>query len=691
MRATASALGGLCILEEHGSEIVVINVSDSSRVPPDLVHFACSSVDDWQSIEGVDHEALLREVRLRNAGARALSNIEVCLHGVSSDLQKDLLCEVDDHLKACCSAMPLKAILLRAPLVSTETLRRLISTCLSEGFASVAKLLEDVREAQPLLCRLVDRWLSLSDHQFDGLDGGRQRLWRMAVDAGVILKTLSASTGQAVENEWAGLIFRLPSPRERVVVSRVARAVTEALFTGHADSHSEVHGTLDLLAEDHATEHAPHQIRQRNGHIQFERALKQVEAVVAAVAQGHDARARRFLRDLVAAQTSCPENEEHSVKSLCNIAKQCADLFRTDFEFECLQTAVGILPNDPWMLVQVADYYKRTGQFERAVSKLHEADMLGDKTVVQSSLADVYVQMGNFAKASEIYDAIPDGKNMTTIRSAKADLFRRWGRFDDARREYDCLISDGLATHRVFAGQAEIAKREGNLELARSLYDRLLKEGEMDDSSRVIYRMALARVLIRLDELSAAFKTLDDVVQKRPFLREARALRAAVAGLHGMAAEAIKDLPQLGQAHAFNEWVNDYVRGLLLLLLDRHGAARVSLLRNVEDRLLDEDAKGLLELGAVVYFLRSRGGMKDAAIRLKRIPDIQDAFARNVRMAFEYHVAVELQQEADIERILGMLRAVDDHEIKTLVLAIGQRDWKRVFQLEARALLRLAA
>jgi tetratricopeptide (TPR) repeat protein len=257
-------------------------------------------------------------------------------------------------------------------------------------------------------------------------------------------------------------------------------------------------------------------------------------------------------------------------------------MFRTDFEYECLRTAEAIQPDDAWTLVQVADHFKRAGSFGKAIETLHRADALGAGLIVQSCIADVHVEMEQFSEALEIYKAIPGADQDRVIRTAIADVYRRSGRFDDALREYDRLIHDGIATDRTVAGRAEIAKRQGQLSIARDLYEQLLESGEFSGKSRAIHGMALANVLLRAGDLNGAYRTIDDVVQAQPFSWHAKALRAAIGGLLGDPGEAIKDLPDLGQAHAFREWVSGYVRGLLLLMLNRYADAREALLRHVE-------------------------------------------------------------------------------------------------------------
>ena len=59
----------------------------------------------------------------------------------------------------------------------------------------------------------------------------------------------------------------------------------------------------------------------------LERVLKEIESIAAAVARGDDTNAERYLTELVSRQTGESDVYMHAVKSLCNIAKKCAELF----------------------------------------------------------------------------------------------------------------------------------------------------------------------------------------------------------------------------------------------------------------------------------------------------------------------------------------------------------------------------
>ncbi len=461
-----------------------------------------------------------------------------------------------------------------------------------------------------------------------------------------------------------------------------------AVFPDHEESRTPAQWTPDREPEDSSEERREIRPRAQAG---LERALRQVVAIAAAVAKGHDAKARRYLNDLVAAQMAYSGGTEHAVKSLCNIAHQCAEMFRTDFEYECLQTAITITGSDAWTLTQLADHYKRVGRFDDAIETLGKAAALSEDPVITSSLADVYVQMERFPEALTIYESIPGADQDGSIRQAKADALRRWGHLDDASHAYDCMIRDGLAMHRTLAGQAEIAKRQGRLQDARDMYRQMLADEDLDESSLFVYRMAFANVLVRTGELPEAYTLVDAAVQERPFSCQARAFRAAVAGLLGKPGTAMDDLPYLGQTNAFNEWVTEYVRGLLLLMLDRYGDARKALLRKVDEKFLDKDANAVLRLGAAVWFLQKREGIENASNILAEVPQVKDAFADNIRAALQYHVAVALRQDAEIARLEKQLMSVDDNDLQALVTAIRREDWMKAWRLEVRTVLRLAS
>lgn len=688
MKGLASSLGGVCAIQANGATQFV-GLASMAVIPLRTAHIALGATDDWEVVEAASNEDLLRTARTRHLQTRALNNIESCLLGVSPGLQHALLHEVEDLRKSIGSTDRLASLLLRAPLRDTNGMKALTRTCLSEGFASTAGLLDQVVEMQPLIQRLADKWLSIPEDLFASLPGGRSYVWRSAAANGTIFKTLLSANYAEVDQAWASLAFESANPRTRGVLARIAKAVAQSLFPQHVYAKPDARAVQQSANEEVASERR--QESRESGRIAFERAMRQVDAIASAVADGNDAKARKFLNGLLKAQAGYSGGKDFAVKSLCNIAQQCADMFRTDFEYECLQTAIGIKPGDGWTLIQFADHFKRVGNFDEAIKCLEEAKAGGQERVAKSSLADVYVHMGRFDEALAIYAQIPNAQGDPVIRGARADALRRWGYLDAAAIEYQRIVEDGLSSHRVSVGLAEIAKRQGRLEDSKRLYTELLQQSELDPTSSVIYRMALANVLVRRGELVEAYNQLDEVIQMQPFNRQARVFRAAIAGLLGDPEKAVRDLPRVGQSKAYNEWVNDYVRGLLLLMLGRYADARTSLEQHVEERLLDRDADGMLRLGAAVCFLRTRAGIYRAAHLLKDLPELNDAFADSIRGALQYHVAVAMRQESEVARLGEQLRYANDRDLIELVSAIDRGDLRRAWKLEVRFLLRLAA
>ncbi len=690
MNAVASIAGAVCCFRE-GDESQFLSVVDMSVLPPQTASYICGLISDWETVEGPTRESILGSVRDRYHQARVVMNIETCLCGVSSQLQQELLQEVEDLLKTVAEHERVVAQLLRAPLSDVHRVAELATQCLAWGLAATASIVDRVRDSQPLLCRVAGQWLSLPEDVFSNFRGGRQRIWNLAVEHGVVLKSLVAANLRTVEQVWSQLVFVSTIPADRMVLARVAKEIAHRLFPGQGRLPlTSARTSVELPEEDWRHEPQTH-ADGRRARACFERAIKQVNAIAEAVSAGHDAQAQDFLNDLIADQTAYSHGDDHVVKSLCNIATQCAEMFRTDFEYKCLATAVSIKPGDGWTLIQLADHFKRAGQYEDAIKLIDEAQICGDARIAKSCRADVYSEMGRFDEANALYLEIPGWESDPRIRGAQADTLRRSGQLEAAALSYKQIIAEGLATDRVYAGLAEIAKRQDRLVDAIKAYEELLQDGALDPQSATIYRMALAGVLVRKGDHTAAYRHLDTAVQTRPFMRQARVFRAAVAGLLGRPAEALRDLPQLGQTRAFNEWVNDYVRGLVLLLLDRYQDARDALLQDVQGHLLDNDAISMRQMGAAVCFLRTKDGVKEAESRLAQVPDLGDAFADSIRTALQFHVAVSLNQARRIDELRDRLSTVVDAGIRELVTHIDRREWRQAWRLEVRTLLRMAA
>ncbi|MGA2546952.1 MAG: tetratricopeptide repeat protein [Rectinemataceae bacterium] len=660
-------------------------------VPAPFAHLVYGAIDDWEVVQGENRDAVLGAVLENYQCNRVVADVEFCLlDGLSPSLQRELMEEVENLLKTLGNLRMLRALLLKAPLLEKVSIDGLIKMCLSDGFHATANLLEGVRELQPQLRRLADRWISIPEECFSSLSGGRQAAWRSAIRSYVILKTIEASSHRDVEQAWAGLAFGPNKPAERMAFGRISKAIANALFPDYKGQPLADLKSASVNRENYSTGKEAARTYY-DSHEYYERAIKQVKTIAALVFEGHDVKARHFLKDLIDEQTSYPSGKAYAVKSLCNIAQQCSEMFRTDFEYECLQSAFNISPTDDWTLIQLADHYKRVGQFEDAINTLLTAEGYSGEQVYKSSLADVYVHMGRFDEALSLYSQIPGGESDPAVRGAIADVLRRRGDIGAARLEYEKIIKEGLDTHRAYAGLAEIAKRQGLLPQARKYYEDLLADPTTDKKASIIYRSALAQILVREGNFSRAYQLLDEVVQLRPFARQFLVFRAAVSGLLGQPENAIKGLKQIGQTRAFDEWVNEYVRGLLLLMLNRYEDARIALIKNLEGSLLDNDAQGIVHLGAAVCFLRTKGEVAEAAKILEKMPETEDSFVIAIQNALKYHIAVTLRQREEISRLREKLAPVAEEDLQSIVHAIDEGLWGKAWTLEVGMVLRLAA
>lgn len=662
-------------------------------VSREFATMASGIAEDWEILEETDEESLLVLAILKYKCNRCLLNIESLLFGMPREIQAELFEEIEDALKLDGVVNFIRRNLLKAPLARTEKLQSLIYDALSDGFGATANLLNLVRESQPLLQRIVGRWLMISEEDFSPFQDGRTGIWRAAIENGAIVTTINAKDFSAVERAWNSLALGLSSPIERMALIRLAKAIAKQLFP------TEDIAKLDftLLPEEEDGDGSANGKRKWNSvksyspYSEFHKAMKQIDGIVIAISEGREQNAKAYIQELINDQTLIPGGEVHAVKSLCNIATHCVEMFRTDFEFECLDTAVRLMPSDGWTLVQLADHMKRVGKFDEAINLLTEAKKFGEVNIATSSLADVYVHMGRYQEALDIYDTVPDGEFDPIIRGAKADTIRRWGKLDEARREYEALIICGMGTDRVFAGQAEIAKLEGRLDESISLYQGLVNNKQIDQSALIIYKLALANVLVRNSQFKEAYCLADEVVQKRPFSRQARVFRAAIAGLLGRPQQAIDELRPMGTSHAFNEWINEYVRGLLMLMLNRNRDAKTALLKAVETKLITDHDKNVVRLGAAVYFLNDREGIAEAKLILNELPVSNDLFIEALKNIFNFHVAVSQNNLIAQEALRRHLAEIREPRLRELIVAIEGRNWRSACRIEVEMVLSLAA
>lgn len=416
-----------------------------------------------------------------------------------------------------------------------------------------------------------------------------------------------------------------------------------------------------------------------------DRALTQVNNIAQFVSDGHDDRAERFLGELVRQQLQS-SGTEFAVKSLCNLAKQCSNLFRVDFEERCLDWALRLQPDDPWTLIQWADYLKRAGRFQGAITALDKAKVfaVGESVdVALSSLADVWTQQAEYDNAARIYKSIPNWESKVKVVTALADISRfRWD-VAAAECQYDRIIKDFVlappeAHARALAGKAEIAKCRGNLIESLRIYDSLVSSSSVDEHSGQIYRLAKCHVQKLMGNLEPAYQLADELVQTVPFSMQARIQRSSIQGMLGQAELGLVGIPTSELPAAFGQWMRQYVRGLLLLKLDRFVEAKEQLVDGLEKAIRTRDEDAILRLGAAFAFIVDNDADRADAF-LRNVGETGDVYTRYLHCVLRLHVATvrkdfllvrqlaeELKQAAEIDSTFGsVVRALRDSDFST--------------------------
>jgi tetratricopeptide (TPR) repeat protein len=432
----------------------------------------------------------------------------------------------------------------------------------------------------------------------------------------------------------------------------------------------------------------------------YEQVKKQIASIAESVSKGRDARARRFLGELIREQTSFSGGENYAVKSLCNVAQRCADMFRTDFEAVCLDKALQLDPFNAWALIQYGNHLKRVGNYVEALSTFERAEQLGQNVVAKASVADVYSQQGDYPKAVLTYKAIPNWNNEPKVLTAVADNLRRMGRMPESEAAYTNLIrlaKEGLpefadSEHRALAGIAEVAKGQGRLVDALKIYRQILEGKDLDDRDVCIHKLALCNILKLMDEFVEAYEVVDTVIQEYPFCMQARFIRGSILGLIGKEQDGLKDLPESSVSRSWREWLRRYYRGLLLLKLKRYGDAKKNLVEELPKAIASGEEKAILRMAAALWFLRE-GQTPEADGILSEIPDLYDCHTEYLSLVLKLHSATQKKDLATMdslrERIAGL--QVVDARLDKAVVALREGNFSLALTYETDALLKLAA
>lgn len=394
----------------------------------------------------------------------------------------------------------------------------------------------------------------------------------------------------------------------------------------------------------------------------FENAIAQVNTIASLVAKGDDNKAEHYLLELVSAQVEYADGSSHAAKSLCNVASQCAEHFRFDFEIRCVKSAVEISPNDPVAMSYLGDIYKREGKFTEALECLDVAISLGGDIKAQAARADVYAEMGKYDLALKAYGDIPGGDQEASVMNAKADLLRHSGLLDDSLREYNRLESLGLGSSRTRSGRAEVFKRQGKLKEAASEYSLILEETTLSEYDRLVNTMSLAGVWLRHGMYTQALDSLNHLVKLRPFWTVAAIRRATAMAFVIDPAKAISELPQLKTSDTFKSWTVEFVRGLLLLKLRRPDDARAMFTSHDSQHSSASFDGQLRQLVIALWQLHDAERFRDKSkleLAHKTLSGtkgrVNDLLADTLRNVMSLHIAAIMNRNEECRRIADLL------------------------------------
>jgi tetratricopeptide (TPR) repeat protein len=270
------------------------------------------------------------------------------------------------------------------------------------------------------------------------------------------------------------------------------------------------------------------------------------------------------------------------------------DLALETFDFTTAhKLADRMLTNEPASGVaraQLARVLTAEGKAVDAIAVAQEAAAL-DPDTERFAYADTLMRLDRLDEARQELENL---RNDASVRDEAelrlGKLAYQMGDMTEAGRRFGSLISSQSAAPEAFFYLSSIAEREGRTDLALEGYSKLAEAG-----AGLIVRGRAARLLLKRDDRSAAFRMLDEhAAKERSEILDVEFAKAALLDDTGHTTEAIA-LLQLAL-----ERFPDHpgVRYQIALIQDRAGMQRESL-RSFESLLKDrpEDASLLNALG----------------------------------------------------------------------------------------------
>jgi len=691
MKAYTSISSGVVIgLDEYDRVTFTASVVGEHQWRASSLPHLVSYIDDWEEIDWRDEREQLDTLARRHRTAQLINCCMALLEGQSADLEEEVLLLVEEFLQRGASSKAALSRLLIAPLKESWRATHLAKVSLSLNCSATAQLFDDLESLQPLLLRFSSIWLSLPAWDFVEFDKARAEIWVSLAEQQLNRRLLECQDQNDFKKHWQSLVFNELRPSARSAISALGNQLAESLFPEQLTRSEPLPGLANDVAqedenplfEDNRHTHAGPAVAPD---VKFNRALKQIENISRAIAKGDDSKAQLFLRELIDSQSGA--DAEYAVKSLCNIAKRCGDLYRADFERQCLEKALELKPDDSWTLIQWGDHLKRTGQFDKAIDAFRQAGVYGEPLVASTAIADVWRMKGNYNRALDVYHSIPDWRDHRLIRMATADILRFKGQFPEAITEYNAILSRWPLEARAKVGLAEIHKRRGDLGDALRLYNEVLLMQVEDERSWHIFRSARCHILKLSGRLEEALESADQLVREAPFHMDARLQRASILALLGKAQQGLLDIPELTPS-AFGEWKQNYLRGLLLFKLGHYADARRLLLARLNSTFVQHETLYQL-VAAYAYLQLDQADASEAQNILIGVNNLDDVHAEHIRLVLALHVATIKQDQTRAHEIRKALTAPakKDPVLQNTLLALARKDFKKVLELELKMFL----
>ena len=687
-----SRVTGILLLPKRGEEkYSVFDVSRVEECSTSEFRYSFSSAQDWEDIKGADSDEILKLSTNEYWLSRLVSYFQIVLQGIDKSLELEVFEYIEDNigLRNVDIDKVLNRLLI-APLANSNSASKTAESAFSNGFSVTGSLLDNLISLQPLLHRLSDLWLGIDDVYFSSLVESKEDIWLMIVEKCNIKELLISQNILEFNNSWNLLMYHLDLPRSRVCIGRIGKVLSRGLnLEKNQDSveNLKVH-KKKIKARSYKKANDPYLV-----------VTKQIEAIIGAVSKGHDRKAEQYLNDLVNSQIS-DKNNDYAVKSLCNIAQRCADMFRLDFEFKCLSFACKISPYDSWALIQYGDHQKRKGNYKDALRFFREAISLSDKNsvIAESALADVFASKGKYEAAVSLYKRIPVYTEKIPVLTAIADIYRKMGEIEKAKNSYNKLL-DLIRSHvsndgeeRVLAGLAEIYKINGEFDKSEKLYERILEVSSVSAKDNLYYKLGLCNVLTLQDKFNKALNIIDSIIQEFPFFMRARCHQSSLLALLGEEQDALDKLSNIKVPDSVQEWRHSYYKGLLLMKLSRYDEARKLLVDKLAHAIQSDENKAQLRIGAVLSYLESGENCQANKI-LEKISDNNDLNLRYLSLVLQFHSATQEEDEKRMTTLRAKLRNIQivDSRLGQSVVAIEKRKFKEALVFETEYLMKYVA